>query len=53
MEYRILNPRVSDTGEWQLEYRDGWVWTVECFDTEQEALVRETQIKEEEDERQG
>jgi len=52
MEYRILEPHHSDTGMWQLEYRDNFVWTVECFDTETEAIEREHEMKDE-DERQG
>lgn len=51
MEYRILDPHHSDTGKWQLEYRENFVWTVEVFDSEQLALARQKQMEDEDDRR--
>lgn len=51
MQYRILDPNTSETGDWQLEYRENFVWTVECFDSLESAASRREQIEEEERER--
>ncbi len=53
MEYRILPPSVSDTGKWQLEYRENFVWTVEVHATKEDAVTRQHQMEEEDDRQSG